>query len=41
MSKGVLDDPTKEFTRLWIPDERRDEIQKSLMTLMGGVGEKW
>ena len=39
MSKGVLDDPTKEFTRLWIPDERRDEIQKMLM-ITGGSG-KW
>ena len=38
MSKGVLDDPTKEFTRLWIPDERRDEIQK-IVDDAGGVGE--
>ena len=38
MGKGVLDDPTKEFTRLWIPDEKRDEIQK-IVDDAGGLGE--
>ena len=38
LSKGVLDNPTKEFTKLWIPDEKRDEIQK-LVDEVGGVTE--
>lgn len=28
MSKGVKDDPNYEFTKLFIPDDKRDEIQK-------------
>ena len=38
LKKGVLDTPTKEFTKLWIPDEKRDEIQK-LVDEVGGVTE--
>tara|TARA_B100000902_G_scaffold278617_1_gene264513 strand:+ start:273 stop:1649 length:1377 start_codon:yes stop_codon:yes gene_type:complete len=28
MSKGVKDDPNYQFTKLFIPDDKRDEIQK-------------
>jgi hypothetical protein len=28
MEQGVLDDPNSQFTRLWIPDEARTNIEK-------------
>ena len=28
LSKGIKDDPNYEYTRLFVPDDKRDEIQK-------------